>query len=358
MAGSCNSFIAWEILTQIITSVTRNYSSTEQVNSIQQLLTYCLITRTKVDIEEIIYSDLATKLLNKSRHKYVSYPRFIACALQVLLGCDYTQDVKFRLPGILSNFNFTKDSSKVPYIELTVHMIVVNNQKDLVSPLPFAGKKGTTTDPKDSGGNVQPADKGFPSTASNEGTAKTILRLEGTLGDKDSEGNKPPADIEPINPTVVNLSGIGANEKFKKSHGAEHQVLKREHSQKTKRAMELRMKRVTKLDELGLIIQKKKNIIVKDLMTSLGKRYERMMIILKELRIQSALPALVPEQAPSESLWMKKKHIELEPKIKVPGLECNKSLPEGVPFINSMVNEEHEYGIFFSDVFGDQAFQR
>ncbi|GJU72138.1 hypothetical protein Tco_1263543 [Tanacetum coccineum] len=81
-----------------------NYSSTKQVNSIQQLLAYCLIIGTEVDIGEIIYSDLVTKLLNKSRQKYVSYP-----ALQVLLGCDYTQDVKFGfLPGILS-----KDSSKV-----------------------------------------------------------------------------------------------------------------------------------------------------------------------------------------------------------------------------------------------------
>ncbi|GJS74939.1 hypothetical protein Tco_0724820 [Tanacetum coccineum] len=74
--------------------------------------------------------------------KYVSYPRFIACALQVLLGCDYTQDVKFgSLPGILSNSNFTKDPSKVPNIELTTHMIAVNNQKDSVSPLPFSKKK-------------------------------------------------------------------------------------------------------------------------------------------------------------------------------------------------------------------------
>ncbi|GJR38586.1 hypothetical protein Tco_1214270, partial [Tanacetum coccineum] len=55
----------------------------------------------------------------------------------------------------------------------------------------------------------------------------------------------------------------------------------------------------TKLDELGLIIQKKKNTIVKDLITSLGKRYERLKKIPKELRIQSALPAPVPEQAPS-----------------------------------------------------------
>ncbi|GJZ04707.1 hypothetical protein Tco_0537982 [Tanacetum coccineum] len=97
-----------------------------------------------------------------------------------------------------------------------------------------------------------------------------------------------------------------AGEKFKKAQDAEHQVLKREHSQKAKRAMKLRKKRnfqvhnlfkfvdfgVTKLDELGLIIQKKKNTI-------------------------SALPAHVLEQAPSESLGRKRKHMELEPKIKM-----------------------------------------
>ncbi|GJY29694.1 hypothetical protein Tco_0405461 [Tanacetum coccineum] len=50
--------------------------------------------------------------------------------------------------------------------------------------------------------------------------------------------------------------------------------------------------------------------------------------------------------------------MELEPEVKVPGLECNRSLPEGVPFVNHMVIEEPEYGIFFIDLFGDQAFQR
>ncbi|GKA68862.1 hypothetical protein Tco_0768779 [Tanacetum coccineum] len=216
----------------------------------------------QVNIGEIIYSDLITKLLNKSRLKYVSYPRFISCALQVLLGYEYTQDVKFgSLPGILSNSNFTKDPSKFPNIELTAHMIDVNNQKDSVSLPPLFAKKkkgksqtmtpilpksqgleafgapfkkikypkpkkipnetkgtsksqplleGTTTDPKDSWGNDQPADKGLPSTASNEGTAKTSSRPEGTLGDKDSGGNKPPADMEPIHPTVVDPSGTSA----------------------------------------------------------------------------------------------------------------------------------------------------
>ncbi|GKD23616.1 hypothetical protein Tco_1225319 [Tanacetum coccineum] len=56
---------------------------------------------------------------------------------------------------------------------------------------------------------------------------------------------------------------------------------------------------ITKLDELGPIIEKKKNSIVKDLMTSLGKRYERLKKILKELGIQSALHGPIPEQASS-----------------------------------------------------------
>nr|GEX92465.1 hypothetical protein [Tanacetum cinerariifolium] len=132
-----NSFlVAWRILfTFVIQVLGKNYSSTEQVNSIQQLLAYCLITGTEVDIREIIYSDLVTKLLNKSRLKYVYILDFISCALQVLLDSDYTQDKKIRfLLPILSNSNFTKDPSKVTEIELTAHMIAVNNQRDLVSP--------------------------------------------------------------------------------------------------------------------------------------------------------------------------------------------------------------------------------
>ncbi|GJV76335.1 hypothetical protein Tco_1507919 [Tanacetum coccineum] len=114
--------------------------------------------------------------------------------------------------------------------------------------------------------------------------------------------------------------------------------------------------RLTELDELGPIIGKKKNSIVKDLMASFSKRYERLKKIPKELGIQSAL--LTPLQAQSQSSGRNRKHMELEPKIKVHGLKCNKSLPEGVPFVNNMVIEELEYGIFFIDVFGDQAFQR
>nr|GEU70693.1 hypothetical protein [Tanacetum cinerariifolium] len=61
------------------------------------MTSYCLISGIKVDIGEIIYTDLVTKLI--------------------------------------------KDPSKVTKIELTALMIVANNQNDSVSPLPFSGKK-------------------------------------------------------------------------------------------------------------------------------------------------------------------------------------------------------------------------
>nr|GEX90212.1 hypothetical protein [Tanacetum cinerariifolium] len=181
-----------------------------------------------------------------------------------------------------------------------------------------------------------------------------------------------------INPKEVISTKAG--EKFKKAQDAEHEVLKKEHSKKVKRIIKLNKRRVeeymnngkrkferhnpfkftnvgiTKLDELGVIIQKKKNSIVKDLMTSLSKRYERLKKIPEELGIQSALPAPVLEKASSQTSRRKRKHMELEPEIKVPGLECNRSLPEGVPFVNNKVIEELVYGIFFIDVFGDHAF--
>ncbi|GJR05037.1 hypothetical protein Tco_0528021 [Tanacetum coccineum] len=71
-------------------------------------------------------------------------------------------------------------------------------------------------------------------------------------------------------------------------------------------------------------------------MTSLSKRYERLKKIPEELRIQSALPAPAHEQTPSQTLGRKRKHIELEPETRIPGLECNRALPENVAFVNNM----------------------
>ncbi|GKD43504.1 retrovirus-related pol polyprotein from transposon TNT 1-94, partial [Tanacetum coccineum] len=59
-------------------------------------------------------------------------------------------------------------------------------------------------------GNVQPADKGLPSTVSNEGAAKTTSFLEGPHRDQDSEGLKPPIDMEPQTNPVAALLDTGA----------------------------------------------------------------------------------------------------------------------------------------------------
>nr|GEX30351.1 uncharacterized mitochondrial protein AtMg00810-like [Tanacetum cinerariifolium] len=159
------------------------------------LLAYSLITGTKVDIGEIIYS------------------------------LDYTQDKKFRfLPPILSNSNFTKYPSKVTKIELTTHVIDVNNRRDSMSPPPLAAKPKkrksqtvTSTSPQSQGPKASGAlskkskrPKDITFTTPDEDTTKTTPRPEGLLGDKDSRGNKPPADIEPLHPTDADLSGTSA----------------------------------------------------------------------------------------------------------------------------------------------------
>ncbi|GKD63551.1 hypothetical protein Tco_1305659 [Tanacetum coccineum] len=225
--------MAWRIrFTFVIQVLGGNYSSTKQVNSIQQLLAYYLITRTK--------------------------------------------DENFGfLPGILSNSNFTKDPSKVTNIELTAHMIAgpeasialskkrqkpkskkpptktkvtppkpmegfeqshlvssgtVPDPQDLERNIQLASTRlpstldegtrksqplpeSTTIDPKDSVRNKQPIDTGLPSTTSDEGTAKTTPRPKGSLRDKDSVGNIPPADMEPIHLIISDLFGTGAKYK-------------------------------------------------------------------------------------------------------------------------------------------------
>ncbi|GKE33333.1 hypothetical protein Tco_1452655 [Tanacetum coccineum] len=165
------------------------------------MIAYCLITGTKVNTREIIYSDVATKLTSKSRHKSVSYPRLISFALEVLLGSDNTPDETFgSSPTILSNSNFSKDLSKVTEIELTAPMIAVNNQKDSMSPLPFSGKKKKVKSPT-------PADKGLPSMTFDEGTVKTTPLPEGPRRDNDLEGLKPLVDMEPLTNPVADPLG-------------------------------------------------------------------------------------------------------------------------------------------------------
>ncbi|GJU32324.1 hypothetical protein Tco_1175913 [Tanacetum coccineum] len=194
------------------------------------VLAYCLITGTGVDIGEIIYSDLITKLLNKSRLKYVSYPRFISCALQVLLGSDYTQDENFGfLPGIITKekeiSNYESNLTQVTGPEAS-RALSKKRQKPkskkpptetkVTPPKPMEGSEqshsvssGTKPDPQDLERNIQLASTRLPSTL-DEGTraAKTTPRPKGSLGYKDLGGNIPPADMEPIHPLLLIFQGL------------------------------------------------------------------------------------------------------------------------------------------------------
>nr|GEV34703.1 retrovirus-related Pol polyprotein from transposon TNT 1-94 [Tanacetum cinerariifolium] len=144
------------------------------------------------------------------------------------------EDKNFRfLPLILSNSNFKKDISKVIDIELTAHMIAVNNQKDSVSLPPLAakpkkGKSQTVTSnlPKSQGPeasvalskksknpkskktpaktkrDIQLASTGLPTTL-NEGTRKSKPLPESIATHlKDSGRNKQPLNMDITSSTL------------------------------------------------------------------------------------------------------------------------------------------------------------
>ncbi|GJW48790.1 hypothetical protein Tco_0080436 [Tanacetum coccineum] len=113
---------------------------------------------------------------------------------------------------------------------------------------------------------------------------------------------------------------------------------------------------ITQWDELSVIIPKKKNKVVGELMESLSKKYDRLEVIHVKLGISPTSPS--PEQTHSLSLGRKIKELELEPEIPIAGLECNRSLPEGIPFVNNRVIENPEHGIFFTDALDENAFKR
>ncbi|GJR94723.1 hypothetical protein Tco_0266897 [Tanacetum coccineum] len=108
---------------------------------------------------------------------------------------------------------------------------------------------------------------------------------------------------------------------------SKHELIKVVHEEATKAGVDpkhLQARRfgdfgVTELDELGPIIQKKKNKVVGELVTSLGKRYDRLKVIPKELGINPTLPA--PGKVLSLTSGRKRKHQELEPEFRIPGLK-------------------------------------
>nr|GEV91502.1 hypothetical protein [Tanacetum cinerariifolium] len=308
-----NSFpLDWKILfTFVIQILNGNNYSTKQVNSIQQLLAYCLVTG--------------------------------------------TEDEKFGfLPGIPSHLNFTKDPSKITDIKLTALMITINNQRDSVSLLllatkPKKGKSLTVTPalpksqvPEASGALFRKRQKPMSKKPPTEtkvilaflkelifkvlGLLVSLLELNrfGILIGELEEGQFGYENL--ISPGYISFSFNTGYKAYPKRRAKEymwtmtnrikpepitdvkiHPNTKPEYSiykKNDKRNFDVHNPfkftdfKIAELDELGPIIQKK-NYILKDLMTSLSKRYERLNKIPEELRIQSALPAPVPEQASS-----------------------------------------------------------
>nr|GEY22060.1 retrovirus-related Pol polyprotein from transposon TNT 1-94 [Tanacetum cinerariifolium] len=409
-----------------------NYSSTEQVNFIQQLITYSLITETKVDIGEIIYSDLVTKLLNKSRLRYVSYPRFIYCALEALLGLEYTQDEKFspdlkkfdnilplterQLVKYLRKFfrvlfnkeNIDQSEKNDKVIDAAMNSLTKNNiaKGDLLNVLNGVTNalKAIQDDVKEEHVLNKKVLEAIEACTKNstqltklltviknfdfqglmslveslQATALTQLIYQSFKGQSSAPLSSVPQKTLAITEGPLNVRGgeytslFGQRGKIKKAAKeakmfeiTKTEVIKVFQEEAKKIGLDLKKfisanqymwtmsnrlklepitdvkihpntkpkvltvyinndKRnfevhnpfkfkefgITDLDELGPIIEKKKNSIVKGLMKS-GKR--------------------------------KRKHMELEPEIKVLGLKCNRSLPDGVPFVNNMVIEEREY---------------
>ncbi|GKA97092.1 hypothetical protein Tco_0824986 [Tanacetum coccineum] len=179
------------------------------------MMVFSLLTRTKIDIGEIIYTDLVIRLLETLRKKYVAYHRFILFVLERLLNTDYTQDITLgSTPSVLSKQNFNRNSSKVQPIELTEYMLSVVNHQALVSPTSslekVSKKKKSQTvtkhkpklqcheasgvppkamdtshsvssrqsiDPQDTAGNKQPIVNGLPSTQPKDRTRYNTPKL-------------------------------------------------------------------------------------------------------------------------------------------------------------------------------------
>ncbi|GJZ65045.1 hypothetical protein Tco_0621741 [Tanacetum coccineum] len=185
-----------------------NYSSTEQVNFIQQLLAYSLITGTK-DPSKVTDIELtAHMIVVNNRRDSVFLPPLVAKPKK-----GKSQTVAPTLPksqgpeasGALSKKRNNLNLERNIKLTSTGLPSILNEGTRPSKPL----LEGTATYPKELGGNKQPLDRDITSTISNEGTTKTTPRPEGSLGDKDSGGNIPSANIEPIYNPITDLSRTG-----------------------------------------------------------------------------------------------------------------------------------------------------
>ncbi|GKB97716.1 hypothetical protein Tco_0983853 [Tanacetum coccineum] len=137
-----------------------------------------------------------------------------------------------------------------------------------------------------------------------------------------------------------------------KPEDAEHAVLKRQHNEKVRKSLELRKHKYNSF--MWTVSSRLKP----EPITDIKIHPKTKPVVITVYRGTDGRNFEVHEPFFFGAFGRKRKHMELEPEVRILGLECNRALFENVLFVNNMVIEEHEYGIFFTDEFGDQAFQR
>ncbi|GJY13299.1 hypothetical protein Tco_0382608 [Tanacetum coccineum] len=166
---------AWRILmTFAIQVLGGNHSSTEQINSSPQLIVFSLLTGTKIDIREIIYNDVLTRLMAKSRQKYVSYPRFISLSPSEKKRKTKTQTVTVTKPkpkshGPEASEALCKKGKKAKTKNTTLIQTTLKldqqNVPSKATNMSQSVSSSQSTDPQDTKGNTQLAVRRLPSTA-------------------------------------------------------------------------------------------------------------------------------------------------------------------------------------------------
>ncbi|GJT82034.1 hypothetical protein Tco_1056376 [Tanacetum coccineum] len=151
-----------------------------------------------------------------------------------------------------------------------------------------------------------------------------------------------------INPSA--LSGKKGGQEFLKQHDVELKVHQREHMVKVKKSNELKKKRYNQY--VWTTTNRLKPEKITDI--HIHPNTKQVAIIVyrnNEKKINSNTSC-------SQPIRQKRKALKLEPKGRIAGLECNRSLLEGIPFVNNKVIETPKYRIFFTDALDEQAFQR
>ncbi|GJW15325.1 hypothetical protein Tco_0019458 [Tanacetum coccineum] len=197
------------------------------------------------------------------------------------------------------------------------------------------------------------------------------------LAIKEAELSKPEITkvaAEVVNKTEVQILG---NKKFLKHQDAHLQVHTRAHNEKLKKKVMLKSKRFDSY--VWTVTNRYKPKRITDiyihprtrpvLVTVYRNNDPRNFEVHKEFKFidfglneWDELNAILPKKSnkcvdPSLPR-RKRKAIELEPKTYIAGLHCKRELPERVKFVNNILIEMPEHGLFIIDAFGDKTFQR